>query len=1308
MAPPVTATLTATGSDVTAPPAASAATSSVPVFAPPPPPDDNFLKVSYSLDGQTWIDLATVNQDNWQNFTATLPVTSWDDLKKLQVRIEGIPTALTQIPKVYLDGMFVEVHYEIPPASPISLGGSTAATPSAATTSEVIVLPPTQQPVPVNQNSDFKANESPTFDFNLNALPGPTSTTEPAPAPAAPEVAPTSSPPATTTPSSTSLSRPPSPLSFFFRAADFFRTVGKAAAHAIGLDRWFTAYAQLSPNQSQLPDANNPIIAQIFGPDGKLTNLQPVILVTGGNLRVILPNQGRAFMPGGYLMKLLIWQNGVAYQTQSDFSWGVLAVNFNKSIYKKGDTAKIGLGFLNPTGHTICDGNIAMDISSPSGKIYHFSTGNKTILRGPHCAMQSFTNDPDYSATLIAAETGTYNVAIAAQDPSTGDAMKASDSFEAQTDPQFDVERAEATRIYPPMTYRATIKIIPNADYAGPVTETVPSGFTVTTDVPTDMTTSGDDQTITWQVVFKKGIESDFGYSFKAPDASPELYKLGPLTIGSWQESRQWQIAADAIAKTKVFIISTASTTWKVPNDWDNASNTIEAIGAGGGGTAGTNSNRGGAGGGGGAYAEIINKTLTIGASTTIQVGLGATAASGTDTFFGSSTCATSFVCAKGGQATTTKTSYGLGGASSTSVGSTTYPGGNGGPGNSSYGSYGGGGGGAGGKSGAGSAGLGTATSTGGNADLNNVTGGAINTAGNTGTEWDSTHGSGSGSGGRNTSAAGIAGVVYGGGGGGGYGTTGGSAGGNGIIVITYLPRYIILGTTTQPSNITIGPGAAATTSNAFTFATDDGTSTITSVNVGLSTTTGIFQVQITNSSGTTVYGSSTNPGSTSLTVTTTAMGVSTTATTFRTLIQPLSYPNMPAPPGGTYVVTSTITGWTDVNTLDQTSTPITSNTLTIDNQQPANVTNASGTATSSQVTFSWTNSTSSDFATTTVLRATSSVAVAPTNGTTTYVSEAINATTTVACVVASSTAGCTDTSLSTTTYYYYEIFAANTYANYSTGVVPAGNPFLPSGNRPPTVSKVVLNGNAAIVLNPGGTQTVTAVASTTDPDGAGDIRYATSTIYLSSVGSNCTANNLNCYQVPSSSCSFSNSTSTVSCSANIYYFADATDASSSFNGQTWNAAITVTDSASNTNTSSTASGVTLQTLLAMSVAPTSITYGTLAPAGTSATNLTTTVQNAGNCSTTLQLSVLASLMGGHPTTTLVTSSQQYATSSGFTYGTGYALSSTPVTLNGFTLAAPVSTTSVSGNIFWGLRVPTGTPTGTYLGTTTFSALYHL
>lgn len=128
------------------------------------------------------------------------------------------------------------------------------------------------------------------------------------------------------------------------------------------------------------------------------------------------------------------------------------------------------------------------------------------------------------------------------------------------------------------------------------------------------------------------------------------------------------------------------------------------------------------------------------------------------------------------------------------SIGDTTFQGGGGFKATSTQSGAGGGGGGAAGPNGAGA----TATGIpGGAADNNTVTGGAQNTAGNSGAEWSVTVGCGSGGGGA-AATGGVSpapsGGSYGGGGGGADKTSGhtGGVGGNGLIVITYTPAVAL------------------------------------------------------------------------------------------------------------------------------------------------------------------------------------------------------------------------------------------------------------------------------------------------------------------------------------------------------------------------------------------------------------------------------------------------------------------------------------------------------------------------------------
>jgi len=228
-------------------------------------------------------------------------------------------------------------------------------------------------------------------------------------------------------------------------------------------------------------------------------------------------------------------------------------------------------------------------------------------------------------------------------------------------------------------------------------------------------------------------------------------------------------------------IVLTTGTTWLVPVDWNNTSNTVYCIGAGGTGSAG-------GGGGGGACAFTANIGLVPGAIVSYQLGVGGgSVGSGTspttNTWFGSSA-----LVAAGG-ATSATVNGAAGGSTSNSAGGTKYAGGAGGT--YSSGAYNGSGGGAAGSSGAGAAGANASGSLtiGGQGD--NSTGGTGGTGANGGNGGNGTEisgGVGAGGGGAGTSVAGGAvGGSYGGGGGGGAGSgTGGAGGAPGVIIIVY------------------------------------------------------------------------------------------------------------------------------------------------------------------------------------------------------------------------------------------------------------------------------------------------------------------------------------------------------------------------------------------------------------------------------------------------------------------------------------------------------------------------------------------
>lgn len=266
-------------------------------------------------------------------------------------------------------------------------------------------------------------------------------------------------------------------------------------------------------------------------------------------------------------------------------------------------------------------------------------------------------------------------------------------------------------------------------------------------------------------------------------------------------------------------------------------------------------------------------------------------------------------------------------------------------------------------------------------------------------------------------------------------------------------------------------------------------------------------------------------------------------------------------------------------------------------------------------------------------------------------------------------------------------------------------------GNAAPSVTNVTLNNASSIILTANTTTNVSINATISDNNGCGDVTSGTSTILLYRSGitsSTCmtTTSNLSCYLATaftaSSTCT-NGSTNTTTTFA-VYYFANATDSSSSYSTQNWIATVVFRDANFDTG-SSDSSGQELLTLTALNVTTSSINYGSLSASSTSgAVNQVTTSTNAGNSSTSLQLSTFATLFG--PAALASNTTQTYGTSTFTFQGTSAFLTLTATNVTGFFLTTPTTTTNVAQPVYWGITIPAGTPTGTYNGVNLFTATF--
>ncbi|QQS39286.1 glycosyltransferase [Candidatus Woesebacteria bacterium] len=261
----------------------------------------------------------------------------------------------------------------------------------------------------------------------------------------------------------------------------------------------------------------------------------------------------------------LVVEDNLGNSIAQDFSWGVLAINTNKSIYTKGENAELSFAVLNEDGEMVCDAKLELGIrNSELGIDETLSTNDGSIRVTPGCNSKEMLLTPDYEAEYKLGSMGIYELTLTAT--THNGSYTITDSIEVRKSVEFDIERISATRIYPLLTYPVIFNVIPEKDFQGVITETVPADFAIVriTDEELknystkensvgsskflDIKKQGGVGIIEWQVNWKKGETYHFGYKYDAPDKSPALYTLGPLQIDDFSEARVWQIAVDAIS----------------------------------------------------------------------------------------------------------------------------------------------------------------------------------------------------------------------------------------------------------------------------------------------------------------------------------------------------------------------------------------------------------------------------------------------------------------------------------------------------------------------------------------------------------------------------------------------------------------------------------------------------------------------------------------------------------------------------------------------------------------------------------------
>lgn len=300
---------------------------------------------------------------------------------------------------------------------------------------------------------------------------------------------------------------------------------------------------------------------------------------------------------------------------------------------------------------------------------------------------------------------------------------------------------------------------------------------------------------------------------------------------------------------------------------------------------------------------------------------------------------------------------------------------------------------------------------------------------------------------------------------------------------------------------------------------------------------------------------------------------------------------------------------------------------------------------------------------------------------------------------------------------YVFVVDALNTPA---TGTAQGTESSFTVNNISPQVTAVTLNGGNDITLvekytNPSAKTEVPVTATIVDTNGCDDITTVTANVYRSSETCNSTVSDENfCYHSISctqvaNSCVETSGTANYTCTAELQYFADPTDADTPSFADTWLANVFATDGGNASHNLVLATGVEVNKLLAFQVTG-SIQYGGVNPGDSRKIEVPLITEATGNTGIDQDHSGSANMCTDFPTCSptggrvpIPVNNQKYSTTIVDYSSGGFALSTTPtrVLLN---VKKPTSPSSQQKSTYWGIAIPGGTPTGVYNGLNTITA----
>jgi hypothetical protein len=496
---------------------------------------DTKIIIWYSLDNETWWQLANISEQPVSNFLSgghfvyDAPfLKSFEDVKNIKIKIEGVIGGETTI-VAYLDSVWIEVVYEPEKKNEPKMDDSETELKEI----KKIQISDNSLIIPDLQN-DFSSNDEPSFIVSE------------------PEIK-------TEDIISAGKGR-------LISGVETIQENYRISGELISNEEYFLASIE-SNSPELIPDLlmfskkknqKDSISVQIFRSDGLeagiLPEIQPILKDGKESFEIKFTKEKiREFKPGLYKLKVKLETADSIFFLEQDFSWGVLAINANKSIYLPGEKAYVQMGVLRDDGTTICDAKLKLEIKNPNYEINTFLTEDGTIQYSDECGPKSVTYKPDYFSYFDVGEAGNYEIKLTNLD----NGYEVLDSFKVEETVPFDIERIGPTRIYPSAKYEMKMVIKTHQDFSGEITEKVPASFLISEQEGMRQEINGEEKSLIWKADWKDGEIYELNYQFDAPDISPYIFLLGPLIISnkqqetSFQEIRQWQIASDRASWTE-------------------------------------------------------------------------------------------------------------------------------------------------------------------------------------------------------------------------------------------------------------------------------------------------------------------------------------------------------------------------------------------------------------------------------------------------------------------------------------------------------------------------------------------------------------------------------------------------------------------------------------------------------------------------------------------------------------------------------------------------------------------------------------